>query len=230
MLLDTGRMQKEVNEGCTVPYHEGEDTTVRKLTVTIAALLALAFVAGTASADNVTDAMAAASAAYGSGDLKETSTKLQTALVAVNQLLIDALVAALPEPPTGWTAGEPEGIDVSSIGAGFFATLVVERPYTTPDGTRIDMTIAANSPMLAGLRMFVSNPMMASMAGQSGMTTATVCGFDAIKQYGDGTFETNVLAGNATLITFRGHQASDEAHIDTLSGATDCATIVDIVE
>jgi hypothetical protein len=92
------------------------------------------------------------------------------------------------------------------------------------------MTVAANSPMLAGLRMFVSNPMMASMAGQSGVTTATVCGYDAIKQYGDGTFETNVLAGNATLISFRGQQASDEAHIDTLAGATDCATIVGIVE
>jgi hypothetical protein len=208
----------------------GEDTTVRMLCVSVVVLLAVALLAGTAAADDVTDAVEAASAAYGSGDLKETSTRLQTALVAVNQLLIEQLVSALPAPPSGWTAEEPEGIDASAIGAGFFATLVVERVYTTPDGSRIDMTVAANSPMLAGLRMFVSNPAMASMAGQSGVTTATVCGYDAIKQYGDGTFETNVLAGNATLISFRGRQASDEAHIDTLAGATDCATIVGIVE
>jgi len=214
---------------CTLDEGE-EGTTVRPLTIAVAALLATAMLAGSASCDDVTDAMAAASAAYGGGDLKETSTKLQTALIAVNQLLIDALVAALPAPPAGWTAGEPDGIDASSIGAGFFATLVVERPYTTPDGTRIDMTIAANSPMLAALRMYLSNPMMAQMAGQSGMEQSEACGYDALRQFGDGTFEMNVLAGNATLITFRGHQASDEAHIDTLAGATDCQTIVDIVE
>jgi hypothetical protein len=193
-------------------------------------LAAVALLAGVAAADDATSAMDAARSAYDSGDYKESSTQLQTALVAVNQLLIDKLIAALPAAPSGWKAGEPDGIDASAIGAGFFATLVVERPYTAPDGSRIDMTVAANSPMLAGLRMFLSNPMMASMAGQSGMKKTSVCGFDALEQYGDGTFETNVLAGNATLITYRGSKESDKGHIDTLTSATDCKTIVSIVE
>jgi hypothetical protein len=203
---------------------------VRRLAILTAAVLAMALLAGSASADDVTDAMAAAGAAYGGGDLKETSTKLQTALVAVNQLMIDQLIAALPAAPAGWSEEEPEGIDATAMGVGFFASMIVEKSYTTPDGTTIDLTVAANSPMLAALRMYLSNPMMAQMAGQSGVEQTEACGYDALRQYGDGTFETNVLAGNGTLITYTGQQASDEAHINTLVAATDCATIVGIVE
>jgi hypothetical protein len=203
---------------------------VRTMTIPVTVLLVAAVIAGTAAADEVTSAMAAASSAYGSGDYKETSTQLQTALVAVNQLLIDRLVGALPEPPEGWTAEDPEGIDASAVGAGFFATLVVDRNYTTPDGTNIDLSVAANSPMLAGLRMFLSNPMMASMAGQGGMKKTSACGYDALEQFGDGTYEMHVLAGNATLISATGSEETDEDYIRTLINATDCKTIVSIVE
>jgi len=207
-----------------------EDTTVRKLSVFAVTLLAIAIFAGAAAADDVTNAISAANSAYGGGDLKEASTQLQTALASVNQQLIAKLIAALPDPPAGWTAEDPEGLDASAIGAGFFATLVVDRTYTTPDGSDIDMTVSANSPMLMSLRMFITNPMMASMAGQTGMKKVTACGYDAIEQFGDGTYETHVLAGNATLISFEGSQASDEDNIRTLVGATDCKTIVGIVE
>ncbi len=78
--------------------------------------------------------------------------------------------------------------------------------------------------------MFITNPMMASMAGETGMKKVTACGYDAIEHFGDGTFETHVLGGNATLISFTGSQASDEARIKTLVGATDCGTIVGLVE
>ena len=225
-------MLRKTNRGGTVaPSHEGEEgTTVRSLTKAVVSLLAVALLAGAAAADDATDAMAAASSAYAGGNYKETSTQLQTALVAVNQLLIDQLIEAMPTPPTGWTAEEPEGIDASAIGAGFFATLVVNRDYKSPDGSRIELTISANSPMLMSLRMFVSNPMMAQMAGQSGMKKTSACGYDAIEHFGDGTWEMHVLAGNATLISITGSQESDADHIRTLANATDCATIVGIVE
>jgi hypothetical protein len=203
---------------------------VRKLTASVAALLAVALIAGVACADDVSDAIDAAKKAYGGGDYKETSTQLQTALAQVNQLLIEKLIAAMPDPPAKWTAQDPEGIDASAIGAGFFATLVVNRTYTAPDGSNIDLTISANSPMLMSLRMFVSNPMMASMAGQTGMKKVTACGYDTIEHFADGTYEAHVLAGNATLITFDGSKESDVPHIRTLIGATDCKTIVEIVE
>jgi len=208
----------------------GEDTTVRQFMVLIVALLATAIFAGAACADDVTDAISAANKAYGDGDYKEASTQLQTALGYVNQQLIELLVGALPDPPSGWKAEEAEGLDASAIGAGFFATLVVERTYTAPDGSRIDMVVAANSPMLISLRMFVSNPMMASMAGQTGMKKVSVCGYDAMEHFDDGTYEMHVLAGNMTLISIDGSKESDVEHIRTLANATDCKTIVGIVE
>ena len=206
------------------------DRIVRTLTVSIVALLAAVLIVGAAVADEVTDAIGAADKAYGGGDYKEASTQLQTALAEVNQLLIDKLIAAMPDPPAGWTAEEPEGIDASAIGAGFFATLVVTRTYKAPDGSSIELTISANSPMLASLRMFVSNPMMASMAGEGGMKKVTACGYDAMEHFGDGTYEMHVLAGNATLISIDGSSDSDADHIRTLANATDCKTIVGIVE
>ncbi|MCK4410276.1 MAG: hypothetical protein KAW67_09325, partial [Candidatus Eisenbacteria sp.] len=158
---------------------------MRQLTALVVTLLATAILAGVACADGVTDAISAAKQAYGGGDYKETSTQLQTALALVNQQLIDLLVDALPDPPSGWTADEAEGIDAAAMGAGFFATLVVERTYRTPDGSRISLTISASSPMLISLRMFISNPMMAAMAGQTGMKKVTVCGYDALEHFDD---------------------------------------------
>ena len=203
---------------------------MRQFMVLIVTLLATAILAGAACADDVTDAISAANQAYGGGDYKEASTQLQTALAHVNQQLIELLVGALPDPPSGWTADEAEGIDASAVGAGFFATLVVERTYKAPDGSKIDMVISANSPMLVSLRMFISNPMMASVAGETGMKKVTACGYDAMEHFDDGTYEMHVLAGNATLISIDGSKESDVEYIRTLANATDCKTIVGIVE
>jgi len=187
------------------------------------------FAACAASADQVTDAMAAANAAYGSENYKEASTQLQTALVGVNQKLIDLLIAAMPEPPSGWTAEDPEGLDSSAFGMGFWAGLVVDRTYYSPSGSSIEFTIAANSPMLATFRMFVSNPMLAQMSGQSGMEKTTICGNDAIKEFDDAA-DLNILAGNATMISISGDSAADQEYVMTLGNATNCDGIVAIVE
>lgn len=203
---------------------------MRSVTVTLVALMCVAVTVPTVLADEVNDAISRANTAYSGGDYKSASTELQTALAAVNQKLIDKLIAALPAPPSGWKAEDPEGIDASAIGAGFFATLVVNRTYTAPDGSQIELTVSANSPMLMSLRMFISNPMMASMAGQSGMKKVQACGYDAMEHFGDDTYEMHILAGNATLISIDGSKASDVDHIRTLANATDCKTIVGIVE
>lgn len=198
--------------------------------IVVATILVAMLFAGAAQADDVANAMAAARKAYDEGDYKETSIQLQTALATVNQMLIEKIKAALPVPPSGWKAEDPEGIDASAIGAGFFATLVVERTYTTPTGSRINLTISANSPLLMSLRMFASNPMMASMTGETGMKKVTACGYDTIEHFADGTYEAHVLGGNATLISFDGSTEADVPHIRTLMGATDCKAIVAIVE
>jgi hypothetical protein len=68
------------------------------------------------------------------------------------------------------------------------------------------------------------------MAGQTGMKKVSACGYDAIEHFGDGTYEMHVMGGNATLISYDGSKESDADHIRTLVSATDCKTIVGIVE
>jgi len=196
---------------------------------TVLAIVASLLLVATCSADDVTDAMAQAQSAYASENYKEASTQLQTALVGVNEKLIELLIEKMPEPPAGWQAEEPEGIDASAAGMGFFAGLVVSRGYTSPSGSSIEFTIAANSPMLATLRMFISNPMLAQMGGQSGMKKVSVCGYDAIEETDDEA-AIQILAGNATLISVDGDTPDDMDDVRTLAGVIDCAGIVAIVE
>jgi hypothetical protein len=110
------------------------------------------------------------------------------------------------------------------------AGLVVDRTYYAPGGSSIEFTIAANSPMLATLQMFISNPMLAQMGGQSGMETITICGNDAIREFEDNRADLNILPGTATLISITGQSAADQEHVMTLGNATDCDAIVAIVE
>lgn len=193
-------------------------------------LLALGLAAPALFADEVSDAIGRAQTAYLGDNYKEASYELQSALTAVNMKLIDQLTGAMPDPPEGWTADEPEGIDASSIAAGIFATLVVERTYHAPGDLSIDLTIAANSPMLMSLKMFISNPSMAAMSGETGMKGVSACGYDAIEHFEEGTYEMYIMAGDVTLISITGSEAASAEHIRTLANATDCATIVGIVE
>lgn len=204
---------------------------MRIIRIALVGLAALAFAAtAAAQADDVTVAIGNAETAYNNGDYQEASTQLQTALVGVNQMLIDMLVEALPDAPPGWTSEDPEGMDATAMGVGFFASLMVSAQYYPPNGSSIELTVAANSPLLATLSMFLANPMMAGMAGQSGMNATTACGYDAMEQFSEGVYDLNVLAGNATLISFSGQSADDVDYILELANATDCAAIVDVVE
>ncbi len=203
---------------------------MKSVRIAIIGLTVLAFAATVVQADDVTDAIGNANSAYGNGNYKEASTQLQTALVGVNQKLIDMIVEYLPDAPSGWTAEDPEGLDASAIGAGFFATLVVSRDYYPPNGSNIEITIAANSPLLATYHMFISNPMMAAMAGQSGMKKVSACGYDAMEQFGDGTYDLNILAGSATLIAVSGDKEDDIDYIRQLANLINCKGIVSVVE
>lgn len=200
--------------------------------VVLALVVALAVGAGVAQADDVTDAIAEAGSAYGSNDLKEARRQLQIASVGVNQRIIDKLISYFPDPPAGWTAEEPEGMDASAMGIGFFMGLTASRDYTSPSGTSIDVSVAGNSPLIASMRMFIANPMLAAMSGQTGIKSIKVCGYDAMEEIDSesDTCELNILAGNAMLISISGEGASDKDYVHTLANAIDCKGIVAAVE
>ena len=201
---------------------------MRHLAPLCIAVCLVALAVGSAAADEVTDAIAKAQSAYAKSDYREASTELQTALVGVNRKLVDLIIKAMPAPPKGWTADDPEGVDASAFGLGFFANLMVDLTYSSPSGSSIDFSVAANSPLIATYRMFLTNPMLAGMG--SGMTKVSVCGYDAIQEFDDDSADLSILAGNATLIKISGESAADREYVMELANATDCKAIVSVVE
>ncbi|MBD3367256.1 MAG: hypothetical protein GF405_03640 [Candidatus Eisenbacteria bacterium] len=204
---------------------------MRRFSIVVTVLVALLSLNAAAEADEVTEAIAKAEEAYAAENYKDASTELQNALVGVHRILIELIQAQLPEAPSGWTVDDPEGMDASAFGMGFFANLMVSRTYYPPGGSSIEVSIAANSPLIGALQAFVSNPMMAAMSGGE-MKKSEICGNDAIEEFSEENDEAsiNILAGRSTLIAVEGDGYADEDHVRTLAGMIDCAGIVELVE
>jgi hypothetical protein len=192
-------------------------------------VLAIALLAAPALGDEVTDAIGAAQSAYAAGNLAEAGARLEAALAGVNGRIIDRLAGLLPAAPPGWTAGDVEGTGAADLGSS--GGLVVSRGYSAPGGSTIDVSIAAGSPLLGSLRMFVTNPGLASTAGRSGMRKTLVCGFDAVESSDDrGVREVSILVGARTLVTVSGRDGRDAQNVQALAGTMDCKGIAAAVE
>lgn len=203
---------------------------MRKSTVFLLVLVA-ALAAAPARADDVTDALSAAESAYAAGNLVEAGARLEAALVGVNLQLVNQLAGFLPAPPPGWTAGDAQGTGVEAMDLGSSGGLIVSRGYHPPNGSTIEVSIAADSPFLGPLRMFITNPGLASMSGQSGMRKASVCGYDAVENSDErGVRNVSILVGARTLVSVSGRDGRDAPHVQALAGALDCQGIAGVVE
>jgi hypothetical protein len=193
--------------------------------------LAIALLAAPAWADDVTDAIGAADGAYAAGNLVEASARLQAALAGVNGRIVARLAERLPQPPPGWTAGDMEGTGADATNLGSSGSLVVSRVYHAPNGSTVEISIGADSPLLGSLRMFVKNPGLASMAGQSGMKKSSACGYDAVESSDErGVREISILVGARTLVSVSGRDGRDAPQVQTLAGAIDCRGIAAVLE
>ncbi|MBM3307388.1 MAG: hypothetical protein FJY74_03595 [Candidatus Eisenbacteria bacterium] len=197
----------------------------------VAAIAIAALAAAPARADEVTDAIAAAQAAYGAGNLVGAGAGLETALLLLRAQLAARLAEFLPAAPSGWTAGPLKEAGTDPKGAGSAGGLVVSRSYGTPAGTTIGVSIAVDSPLLGSLRMMARNPALASMAGHPGMRTTTACGFDAVETSDErGLREVSVLIGARAMASVSGRDGRDAAGVKTLADALDCPGIAAVLE
>jgi hypothetical protein len=135
------------------------------------ALVLLAGVAGAtvARADDVSDQIDKAAAAYRAHDNQGAITALEAASSMLHQARADALKALLPVPPPGWTAdpAETSAVSAAMLGGGTSAT------GTYHNGEqRVQVQITTDSPMLMGMAALLSSP----MAAASGVKTVTVGG------------------------------------------------------
>jgi hypothetical protein len=128
----------------------------------IAAALTIGLIATPALADEFTDALDSARAAYQERDLKATREELDYAVSLINGMKAEMLGKLLPEPLPGWTRESVEGEDAGMAMAMFGGGTTASATYTK--GTEdITITLVADSPMVMGL-----GGMLAGLASANG--------------------------------------------------------------
>jgi len=134
-------------------------------------LVALAVVVGAsaARADDISDQIDKASAAWRAHDSQSTLVALEAAANLLRQARAETLKGLLPLPPPGWTAdpAETNAVGAMMLGGGTSAS----RTYHN-GAQRVQVQITTDSPMLQGMAALISGP----LAAASGIKTVMIGG------------------------------------------------------
>jgi hypothetical protein len=136
-----------------------------------AVLVVLASVAGVpaARADDVSDQIDKAAAAWRAHDANAAITALDAAASLLRQARADSLKALLPLPPPGWSAdpAETSAVSAAMLGGGITAS----RSYHN-GAQSMQVQITSDSPMLQGMAALIGSP----LASASGVRTVMIGG------------------------------------------------------
>lgn len=170
----------------------------RLAALALATLLSLPAQAG----DDVTAAMDEARAAYGKGDMSKAAAQLDYAATLIRQKKAESFKALLPEPLSGWEAGEAQS---AAAGAMMFGGgITASRDYSKGEAT-VHLELVADSPMLQAMLGLVANPAMATMSGGK---IVQINGQTAIVQNPAQNPELSLVVAGRILVTVRGNGAS----------------------
>ena len=136
----------------------------RRFGLALAAAGLLAAQAGTsARADEVSDALEAALAAWRAGDVALAKEELDYAAALVDEAQAAGLSTFLPEALPGWTRedGEATAAPAAMFGGGLSASAVYAR-----DRARIEIRLFADNPMVAAMAPMLASPQMMAAAGE----------------------------------------------------------------
>jgi len=175
----------------------------------------------TLRADEITQEIDRAKAAYLQGKLKDAKLSLELAAQLVSQQKAKLLGSILPPPFLGWTAEDkgaaatdnPGSVSGAATGAaGMLGGVTSARTYRK-ETKSCTVTAAGDSPILAVVSMFLANP---SLAQASGARLSRIGNQRAvITQDGD----VQVLSNNNYLVTVTGD--CNEADKLAYAGAVD---------
>jgi len=176
-------------------------------TMTVAAaFLFMSVVSSPVLADEVTDSINEALKQYNNGEFTEAVQSLDYSAQLIRQKKGGQLEAFLPEPISGWKAEDAKS---QAMGAAMFGGgITAERSYVKGD-SRVDVKIITDSPMMQGMMMMFSNPMMATSDGGK---LEKIGGEKAIVKYSsdnkDG--DINMVIAGRFLITVEGNDVARE--------------------
>ena len=115
-----------------------------------------------AAADDVTDALDAARAAYDAGNVSTALEELSYAQSLLQALRTDGLAGFFPPAPDGWTReiSTEMGPAMAMTGGGTGAEATYRR-----DSDQFSITLLADSPMIMAMAPMLTNPMLATASG-----------------------------------------------------------------
>jgi hypothetical protein len=178
---------------------------VKKLLVGI---VIVALGAGAGYADEVTDQIDLAKELYQEGLYSEAVEELNFAVAQIQQLQMEQLQKAFPEPLDGWEAQPVEG---AGGGMAFFGGgMGLRREYSdSTSDQRVEIQFLANSPLIQSIAMFVQNP--ALIASQPGSKLIRICRTKAVLKFSeeDQEGEVSFILSGSTLVQVSGRQMED---------------------
>jgi len=155
-------------------------------------------------ADDVEDAVKEGLAYYQSGDFSNAAGSLEYAAQLIRQKKGGEMESLLPQPLAGWTAEESS---TQAMGAAMFGGgVTVERSYTKGD-SRVTVQFLTDSPMLQGMMMMLTNPVIATADGGK---LEKIKGQKALVKYNTGAKqgEITLVVVNKILVLVEGRNVS----------------------
>ncbi len=176
------------------------------LRILLTLLLVLSSQSVRAAEDNVLSTIKEAVRQYQAGDYTGASSNLDYASQLVRQQKSEKMKALLPDPPSGWQAGEAsaQALGAAILGGG----VTVSRDYTKGTST-VSVEIVSDSPVLQSVLMMIKNPVF---AGAGGGKLETLKGQRAIIKY-DGTKKSGelyIVVASRFVVTIKGRQVPRE--------------------
>jgi len=170
--------------------------------------------AGPASADEVTDLIQQAVAQYQEGKFRQAAESLDYAAQMVRQKRSAGLEQFLPQPLKGWSGDAATTEAVAGAMMGGMTT--AQRRYHK-GASNIEIRLAADSPLLQGMMMMFSSPMLAS--AQGGKLT-TIGGEKAIVKYDPASRsgDVNIMTGNGMMVTVNGNEVEKQDLLEYATG------------
>ncbi len=177
----------------------------------MAASLALALTAPVvAFADDITDQIDQAKAAYQQGDVAGAVSDLDFAMQALKGKLGEALLTTFPDPPDGWTAeaaksGESGG-SIPFLGGG---TMLSRTYHEASGGGSIEAQLMTGGSLMQGLASMFMNPQL--LAAQPNAKRIRVGREAAVVTYNpdDKSGQLVLSLGGKVSIMLQGHDLAD---------------------
>jgi len=150
-------------------------------------------------ADDITDSINEGLKYYKDGQYSDAATSLNYASQLIQQKKGGSLKLLFPEPLSGWKA---EDATSETSGAAFGVGISAEREYNKGQSA-VTIEIVADSPMLQGVMMMLSNPMISQADGGKLIKVGgqkAIVKYDSTNKSGD----IQVVVANRFLVSING--------------------------